>query len=113
MKENLDTFKYQENKSSEVAGINSGLNVIGNDNNSKQNNTNGDISLKENKNVILIIDIFDRLCKEFSNIELLLIGSGNEKYESLVHQKHIYLQSYTVFQKMNQISADGLFLNQG
>ena len=52
MKENLDTFKYQENKSSEVAGINSGLNVIGNDNNSKQNNTNGDISLKENKNVI-------------------------------------------------------------
>lgn len=52
MKENLDTFKYQENKSSEVAGINSGLNVIGNDNNNKQNNTNGDISLKENKNVI-------------------------------------------------------------
>ena len=52
MKENLDTFKYQENKSSENAGINSGLNVIGNDNNSKQNNTNGDISLKENKNVI-------------------------------------------------------------
>ena len=52
MKENLDTFKYQENKSSEIAGINSGLNVIGNDNNSKQNNTNGDISLKENKNVI-------------------------------------------------------------
>ena len=49
MKENLDTFKYQENKSSEVAGINSGLNVIGNN---KQNNTNGDISLKENKNVI-------------------------------------------------------------
>ena len=52
MKENLDTFKYQENKSSEVAGINSGLNVIGNDNNNKQNSTNGDISLKENKNVI-------------------------------------------------------------
>ena len=52
MKENLDTFKYQENKSSENAGINSGLNVIGNDNNNKQNNTNGDISLKENKNVI-------------------------------------------------------------
>ena len=52
MKENLDTFKYQENKSSEITGINLGLNVIGNDNNSKQNNTNGDISLKENKNVI-------------------------------------------------------------
>ena len=52
MKENLDIFKYQGNKSSEITGIYSGLNVINNDNNSKQNNTNGDISLKENKNVI-------------------------------------------------------------
>ena len=51
-KENLDIFKYQGNKSSEIAGIYSGLNVINNDNNSKQNNTNGDIFLKENKNVI-------------------------------------------------------------
>ena len=52
MKENLDFFKYQGNKSSEIAGIYSGLNVNNNDNNSKQNNINGDISLKENKNVI-------------------------------------------------------------
>ena len=54
MKENLDIFKYQGYKQSEIAGINSGLNVINNDNNSKQNSTNGDISLKENKNVITI-----------------------------------------------------------
>ena len=52
MKEKLDIFKYQGNKSSEIDRIYSGLNVINNDNNSKQNNTNGDISLKENKNVI-------------------------------------------------------------
>ena len=53
MKENLDIFKYQGNKSQEIDGIYSGLNVINNDNNSKQNNTNGDISLKENKNVMI------------------------------------------------------------
>ena len=52
MKEKLDIFKYQGNKSSEINGIYWGLNMINNDNNSKQNNTNGDISLKENKNVI-------------------------------------------------------------
>ena len=46
MKENLDIFKYQGNKQQEIARIYSGLNVINNDNNSKQNNTNGDISLK-------------------------------------------------------------------
>ena len=51
MKENMDSFKYQENKSSENTGMNLGLNVINNDN-TKQNNTNGDISLKENKNPI-------------------------------------------------------------
>ena len=47
MKENLEG-----NKSSDIAGIYSGLNMINNDNNSKQNNTYWDISLKENKNAI-------------------------------------------------------------
>lgn len=43
--------------------------------------------IKEYKNVLLVIDIFDRLCKKYPNIELLLIGSGNGKYESLVHKR--------------------------
>ncbi len=52
MKENMNSFKYEDNKISENTGANIGLNVISN-NNSKVNNTNGgDISLKENKNVI-------------------------------------------------------------
>lgn len=73
--------------------------------------------IKENKNVILIIDIFDRLCKKYSNIELLLIGSGNEKYESLVHQKinqldninHINWISTASHEKIKDILCDQHF----
>ena len=50
MKENMDSFRYQQEKrnNSESTGI--GLNIVGNEN--KENTNNGDISLKENKNDI-------------------------------------------------------------
>ena len=50
MKENMDSFRYQQEnrKISESTGM--GLNVVGNEN--KENANNGDISLKENKNDI-------------------------------------------------------------
>ena len=50
MKENMDSFRYQQEKrnNSESTGI--GLNIVGNEN--KENANNGDISLKENKNDI-------------------------------------------------------------
>ena len=50
MKENMDSFRYQQEnrKVSESTGL--GLNVVGNEN--KDNANNGDISLKENKNDI-------------------------------------------------------------
>ena len=50
MKENMDSFRYQQEnrKISESTGM--GLNVVGNEN--KENPNNGDISLKENKNDI-------------------------------------------------------------
>lgn len=41
--------------------------------------------IDENKNILLIIDIFDLLCEKYSNIRLQLIGSGSNNYESLVH----------------------------
>lgn len=54
--------------------------------------------IDDNKNILLIIDIFDHLCKKYSNIKLQLVGSGSESYESIVHdriQQSSYRQSIT------------------
>ena len=51
MKENLDSFRYQK-KDNEQSNTGAGININIMNNESKPNNTNGDISLKENKNVI-------------------------------------------------------------
>ena len=50
MKENLNSFRYQTKNNDQTDSTGAGINIINNDN--KANNTNGDISLKENKNVI-------------------------------------------------------------
>lgn len=49
--------------------------------------------IDENKNILLIIDIFDVLSKKYPNIKLRLIGSGSEYYELMVH-KRIQQSSY-------------------
>lgn len=43
--------------------------------------------IDENKNVLLIIDIFDLLCKKHANAKLTLVGSGSVGYESQVHER--------------------------
>ena len=50
MKENLNSFRYQTKNNDQTDSTGAGINIINNDN--RPNNTNGDISLKENKNVI-------------------------------------------------------------
>ena len=50
MKENLNSFRYQIKNNEQTDSTGAGINIINNDN--RPNNTNGDISLKENKNVI-------------------------------------------------------------
>lgn len=73
--------------------------------------------IQENKNILLIIDIFDRLCKNYSNIKLQIIGSGNKKYESLVqkritlsnHHKHINWISTASHEKIKDILCDQHF----
>ena len=50
MKENLNSFRYQTKNNDQTDSTGAGINIINNDN--KANNTNGDISLKENKNII-------------------------------------------------------------
>ena len=40
-----------------------------------------------NKNVILIVDIFDMLCKSFPNIDLTIVGSGETKYEKELNKR--------------------------
>lgn len=39
------------------------------------------------KNVLLIIDVFDELCKKHSNLHLLLVGSGEKNYEKEVEER--------------------------
>ena len=50
MKENMDSFRYQQENRKVLESTGIGLNVVGNEN--KDNANNGDISLKENKNDI-------------------------------------------------------------
>jgi hypothetical protein len=50
MKENMDSFRYQQENRKISESTGTGLNVVGNEN--KENANNGDISLKENKNDI-------------------------------------------------------------
>ena len=39
------------------------------------------------KNVLMIIDIFDTLCKKYENLRLSLIGSGDSNYTTLVEER--------------------------
>ena len=73
--------------------------------------------IKENKNILLIIDVFDKLCKKYPNIRLQLIGSGNERYESSVHKKialtnyqdHISWISTATHERIKEILRDQHF----
>lgn len=73
--------------------------------------------IQENKNILLIIDIFDRLCMEYPNTRLQIIGSGNKKYESLVYKKisqskyhkHISWISTASHDKIKEILCDQHF----
>lgn len=40
-----------------------------------------------NKNILLIIDVFDKLCGRFSNMNLTIIGSGLHDYEQKIEKR--------------------------
>ena len=61
-----------------------------------------------NKNILLIIDVFDKLCGKFSNMNLTIIGSGLHDYEQKIEQRIIESPYKNRIKRLARISHDEL-----
>lgn len=61
-----------------------------------------------NKNLLIVVDAFNRLCGKFSNVNLTIVGSGQEEYEQVLNE-HICLSPYKGrIQRIARLSHDQL-----
>ena len=61
-----------------------------------------------NKNILLIIDIFDKLCDKFSNMNLTIIGSGLRNYELEIEKRIKKSPNKDRIKRLARVSHDDL-----
>lgn len=61
-----------------------------------------------NKNILLIIDIFDKLCDRYSNMTLTIVGSGLHDYEQKIDQRINKSPYKNHINRLSRVSHDDL-----